>query len=174
ITFSTIKEVKMSWLDIVIIVVGLGLAILGLSKGLIRMAFSVIGLIGGITLAGIYYESLAEILSSSGDSWAGIAAFAIIVIVTMIVANLVGTLVKKATNLLLLGWIDRALGFILGAIGGGMFCAAVLSIVSKYFPGWGQDVVAQSTMAGLVMERFPLLLGLLPDEFNFISDFFQA
>lgn len=163
----------MNWLDIVIIVVGLGLAILGLSKGLIRMAFSIIGLIGGIALAGVYYDSLAGFLSSSGASWAGIAAFAIIVIATMIVANLVGSSIKKLTNLLLLGWIDHVFGSILGIIGGGMLCAAVLSIVSKYFPGWGHDVVAQSTMAGLVMEKFPLLLGLLPDDFNFINDFFQ-
>ena len=164
----------MNWLDIVIVIAIIGFAVLGLSKGIIRMVFSIAGLAVGIVLAGMYYHSLAEILSSEGASWAGIAAFAIIVIVTMIVANLIGTLVKKLANLLLLGWVDRVIGLILGGISGGLLCAAALSIVTKYFPGWGMDIVAQSTMAELVMDKFPMLLGLLPDDFDFISDFFQV
>jgi len=33
-------------------------------------------------------------------------------------------------------------------------------------------VISQSVMAKLLMEQFPLLLALLPEEFDFIGDFF--
>jgi uncharacterized membrane protein required for colicin V production len=72
-----------------------------------------------------------------------------------------------------LGWVDRVFGFIVGAGIGGMLCAAILAIISKYFPGIGQDVVSQSAIARLLIEQFPLLLALLPEEFDFVRDFFQ-
>jgi hypothetical protein len=37
----------------------------------------------------------------------------------------------------------------------------------------GQDVVGQSITAKLLIERFPLLLALLPEEFDFVRNFFR-
>ena len=163
----------MNWVDLVIIVAGLAFAAFGLMNGLIRMAFSTVGLVGGIVLAGRFYQSLAEVLSPTGASWSGVAAFAIIVIVTLVVANIVGSVIKKVVSLLLLGWIDKVFGFILGALTGTMLCAALLTIATKYFPSVIEDTLSQSVMAKFVMEQFPLLLGLLPEDFDFIRNFFQ-
>ena len=163
----------MNWVDIAIIIAGLIFAFIGLSHGLIRMAFSIAGLVGGIALAGRYHEPFAAILSPSGSNWAGIAAFVIIVFATLVVANLISQLIKKAANILLLGWVDRVCGFILGAGIGVMLCAASLTIVSKYFPNLVQDTIGQSTVAKLVMDQFPMLLGLLPENFDFIRDSFH-
>lgn len=163
----------MNWVDIAIIIVGIIFIVIGLKQGLIRTVFSIAGLAGGIALAGRYHEPFAAVLSPGGASWAGIAAFAIIVIITLVVANLVGMLVKRAANILLLGWIDKVFGGILGAIIGLVLCAALLTIVSKFFPDLGQDVIGQSAVAKVVMEQFPMLLGLLPEDFDFIRDFFQ-
>lgn len=162
----------MNWLDIVIIVVAVLLGIVGLRQGIIRAVFGIAGLIGGIVLAGRYYGGLAAVLSSSGATWANIAAYAIILIATLIVAGVVGWLVAKLVHLVLLGWLDRLVGFILGVFIGGLICAAVLAITLEYYPGT-EAVISQSGLARFLMGGFPLLLALLPGEFDFIRDFFS-
>jgi len=161
----------MNWLDIVIIVVAVLLGLAGLRQGIIKTVFGIAGLIGGIVLAGRYYDELAALLSPSGATWANIAAYAIILIATLIVAGVVGSLVAKLVHLVLLGWLDRLVGCVLGVFIGGLLCAAVLAIVVKYYPGT-EAVISQSGVAKFLMEGFPLLLALLPGEFDFIRDFF--
>jgi len=161
----------MNWLDIVIIVVAVLLGIAGLRQGIIRTVFGIAGLIGGIVLAGRYYGGLAALLSPSGATWANIAAYAIILLATLIVASVIGWFVAKLVHLTILGWLDRLVGCILGVFIGGLICAAVLAIVGKYYPGT-ESVISQSVIAKFLMERFPLLLALLPEEFDFIRDFF--
>jgi membrane protein required for colicin V production len=161
----------MNWLDIVIIVVAVLLGIAGLRQGIIRTVFGIAGLIGGIVLAGRYYGGLAALLSPAGATWANITAYAIILLATLIVAGVVGSLVAKLVNFAALGWLDRLVGFILGIVIGGLLCAAILAIVGKYYPG-AEAVISQSVIAKFLMEQFPLLLALLPAEFDFIRDFF--
>jgi len=118
----------MNWLDIVIIIVTLLLGMVGLWRGAIKTVFSIIGLIGGIALAGHYYLPLASILSPSGAIWSRIAAYAIILIGVLVIASVIGWFVARLVHIVMLGWIDRLLGFILGAGIGGMLCAAVLAL----------------------------------------------
>jgi membrane protein required for colicin V production len=161
----------MNWLDIVIIVVAALLGFAGLWQGIIRTVFGIAGLIGGIVLAGRYYGGLAELLFPAGAPWANIAAYAIILLATLIVAGVVGHLVAKLVHFAALGWLDRLVGCVLGVVIGGLFCAAVLAIVGKYYLG-AEAVISQSGIAKFLMEQFPLLLALLPAEFDFIRDFF--
>lgn len=163
----------MNWLDIVIIVVAVLLGLAGLRQGIIKTVFGIAGLIVGIVLAGRYYGELAALLSSSGATWANIAAYAIILIATLIVAGVIGWLVAKLVHFVMLGWLDRLVGCVLGVFIGGLLCAAVLAIVGKYYPGT-ESVISQSVIAKFLMERFPLLLALLPEEFDFIRDFFST
>jgi membrane protein required for colicin V production len=161
----------MNWVDIAIIAVTILFGLLGLWQGFIKALFGIAGLVGGIALAGHFYHGLALKLSSEGATWAGIAAYAIILLVTIIVAGVVGWFVAKMVHALPFGWVDRVIGFILGAFMGCMLCAAVLAILCKYAPSV-QSAVAQSTVAATVMKGFPLLLALLPENFDFLSGLF--
>ena len=163
----------MNWLDIVIIVVAVLLGAVGLRQGIIKTVFGIAGLIGGIVLAGRYYDELAAVLSSSGATWVNIAAYAIILIATLIVVGIIGRLVAKLVHLVLLGWLDRLVGCVLGVFIGSLLCAAILAIVVNYYPG-AEAVISQSGLARFLMEGFPLLLALLPEEFDSIRDFFIA
>jgi len=162
----------MNWLDIVILAVAIPFAIFGLWKGVIKAAFGAAGLIGGIALAGHYYRPFADILSPGGGTWSMIAAYAVIVVAIFVIANIIGWFVARLVHITMLGWVDRLFGFILGAAIGTMLCAAALAIVSKYLPGT-QEAISHSVMAKLLMEQFPLLLALLPDEFDSIRNFFS-
>ena len=162
----------MNWLDIVIIVIATIFGFVGLWQGAIKAAFGIVGLVVGIALAGHYYQSLANILSSSGAIWSGIAAYAIILVTTLVVAGIIGWIVARLVHITMLGWLDRLLGFILGAGIGLLLVAAMLAITSKYFSGV-EAMSASSTVARFLMVQFPLLLTLLPEEFDFIRDFFS-
>jgi membrane protein required for colicin V production len=162
----------MNWLDIVIIVVAALLGLAGLRQGIIRTVFGIAGLIGGIVLAGRYYDELAALLSPSGATWANIAAYAIILLATLLIAGVVGHFVAKLVHFAALGWLDRLIGCVLGVVIGCLICAAILAIVAKYYPG-AEAVISQSGIARFLMEQFPLLLALLPADFDFIRDFFS-
>ena len=162
----------MNWLDIVFIVIILLFGMMGLWKGAISAVFSIAGLVGGIALAGRYYQTLAIIVSPSGAIWSGIAAYVIILVATLIVASIMGWLIARLVHITMLGWVDRVVGFVFGACVGGMLCGAVLAITSKYLPG-AEQAISHSAMAKLLMEQIPLLLALLPGEFDFIHDFFS-
>ena len=163
----------MNWLDVVIVVIGIIFGFLGLWRGAIRTAFSIAGLAGGIALAGRYYQPLASVLSSSGAIWAEIAAYAIILFATLVVAYIIGWIVARLVHVTILGWLDRLIGFILGTGVGLLLVAAMLAITSKYLPGVGATV-ASSMIARFLMAQFPLLLALLPEEFDSIRDFFST
>jgi len=145
---------------------------MGLWRGAIKTVFGIAGLVGGIALAGHYYQPLASVLFPSGASWSLIAAYAIILVATLVVASIIGWFVARLAHIVLLGWVDRLIGFILGAIIGSMLCAAVLAIVGKYLPGAG-EIISHSVMARLLMEQVPLLLALLPEKFDFIRGLFS-
>jgi len=146
----------MNWLDIVIIVVVVALGIAGLRQGLIRTVFGIAGLIGGIFLAGRYYDELGALLFPSGAIWANIAAYAIIAIATLVVAGVIGWLLAKLVNFAALGWLDKLVGCILGVVIGGLLCAAVLAIVVKFYPDM-QATISQSMIARFLVGGFPLL-----------------
>jgi membrane protein required for colicin V production len=146
----------MNWLTIVIIVVVAGLGIAGLRQGLIRTVFGIAGLIGGIFLAGRYYDELADRLFPAGAIWGNIAAYAIILIATLIVAGVVGWLLAKLVNFAALGWLDKLVGCILGVVIGGLLCTAVLAIAVKFYPDL-QATINQSMIARFLVGGFPLL-----------------
>ena len=162
----------MNWLDIVIIVLLAVPTFMGLKAGIIKALFTVAGVIVGVVLAGRFSDSLAGVLTFISDP--GIAkavAFAIILIVVMIIATIAAKLVKWAVSAVLLGWVNHLGGAILGLVLGFVFCGAVLTMWVNYL-GIG-DSIADSILTRIMLNGFPLVLGLLPAEFDSVRDFFE-
>jgi membrane protein required for colicin V production len=146
----------MNWLDIVIIIVAVLLGIAGLRQGIIRTAFGFAGLIGGIFLAGRYYDELAALLFPSGAVWSNIAGYAIIAVATLVVAGVIGWLLAKLVNFAALGWLDKIVGCVLGIAIGCLLCAAILAIIVKFYPDM-EATINQSVIARFLVGGFPLL-----------------
>ena len=162
----------MNWLDIVIIILLLIAAIGGLANGLIRAVISLVGLIVGIVLAGHFYISLAGRLTFISDQNAArIAAFIIILLAVGIIAAILGTLFTKIISSISLGWLNRLGGAAFGLILGAIFIAAILSLWAKFAGGPG--TLSSSVLAPLLVNKFPLVLALLPSEFNSVQQFFH-
>lgn len=162
----------MNWLDIVIIAFVVVAALIGLKIGLIKAALSLAGIILGIFLAGRYYAPLAERLTFiSQESIAQGVAFAIILIVVIIIAGLLAAFLKWIASVVMLGWVNHLGGAAFGLVLGLILCSALLALWGKFFGA--TNIVEESGIASVLLDRFPAVLGLLPDEFDAIRSFFD-
>jgi len=162
----------MNWLDIVVLVVIAISTVIGLKVGIIKAFFAVAGVIIGVFLAGRFSGSLADRLSFISDAdVAGVVAFAVILIAVMIIAIILAVVIKWATSAVMLGWINRLGGAVLGLILGAIFCAALLTMWVN-FQGIS-SAVSGSFLARFLVDKFPIVLALLPAEFDSVRYFFK-
>jgi len=161
----------MNWLDIVILVALAIAVVIGLKEGLIKAVLLLVGIIVGVILAGQFSAALGERLTFiSSESVAKGVAFAIIMIAVLVVAAIVAGLLTWAARLVMLGWINRLGGAILGLFLGAFFCGALLAMW-VHFLGTA-EVVTESVIATVLLDRLPIVLGLLPGEFDNVRSFF--
>ena len=162
----------MNWLDIVILVVVVIAIFLGLRIGIIKAALSLAGVIVGVILAGRFYVPLSEQLTFIPKAdVAKVVAFAIILIVVMIIAGVAAKLLKWAASAMLLGWVNHLGGAVFGFVLGAILCGALLAICTKFLGI--TEIISESSLAAILLDRFPAVLALLPDEFDTIRSFFQ-
>ena len=162
----------MSWLDIAIIVVIGITAFVGLKNGIIKTVLTLAGVIVGVILAGLFYVALADRLTFiPQETLARVAAFAIILIAVILIASIIAGVLKWLASIVLLGWVNRLGGAFLGLIMGAIFCGALLAIWTKFL-GIAEPI-AESALATFLLDRFPVVLALLPAEFDSVRSFFQ-
>lgn len=161
----------MNWLDIVLIVVLAGFTLTGLRTGLIKAILSLAGVIVGVILAGHYYLPLSERLTFiSNTAVTKVVAFAIILIGIMVIATVLARFLKWAVSLVMLGWVNRLGGAVFGLILAVILCGAALAAWLKFFGS--ASTITESGLANILLDRLPLVLALLPEEFDSISSFF--
>ncbi len=162
----------MNWLDIVVIVVLAISTFLGLRTGIIKAVLSLAGLIVGVILAGRFYVPLSEQLPFIPQAdVAKVVAFATILIGVMVIAVVLARLLKWAASVIMLNWVNHLGGAIFGLALGAIFCGALLATWVKWL-GVG-STITESIVAAILLDKFPLILALLPDEFDAIRSFFQ-
>ena len=88
----------------------------------------------------------------------------------MVAAFFLARLLKSVINLTMMGWVDNVGGALFGFLSGFIFLSAILATWVKFF---GSDLVIDSFLGKVMLDYFPLVLGLLPGEFDSIKDFFQ-
>ena len=162
----------MNWLDIVLIILLVSAAVSGLFSGLIKMVLSLAGLVVGVIIAGRTYIPLAENLTFiSNESAARVVAFALIFLAVILIAFLLGIILTRLVSAILLGWLNRVGGAFFGLLLGAFFISAILTLWVKYI-GAG-DTIITSGMASFLLDRFPMALALLPEEFASVHEFFR-
>jgi len=192
----------MNWLDILLAVILVIAVFIGLRRGLIKTVFALVGLVLGVFVAGRLYEPFGDWLSSfMGDSIARIVAYAIILICVLVLAAVLASFVRRTIALTPLGWVDSLVGGVLGLLVCGVLMAAVITLLARFatmplelpegtVPEEVRSQVEEflgevriresintafqdSEVASFFLEHFPDVLGLLPDEFEEVSDFFK-
>jgi membrane protein required for colicin V production len=162
----------MNWLDIVLIsVIAIG-TLTGLWLGIIKAVLFLAGIVVGVVLAGRFYTPLAEQLTFiPQESIAKIVAFAIILIGVMVIALVLARFLKWAASMMMLGWVNRLVGAAFGLLLAATFCGALLAAWLHFFEEGA--AIQESIVANILIGYFPLVLGLLPEEFDTVRSFFQ-
>lgn len=163
----------MHWLDIILLVLLVIPTFVGLRKGLIKAVLSLVGLIIGVVLAGHLYKPVSGMFGFiSNENVAYILAFLLILALVMLAAFLLARLLKSIISITMLGWVDHVGGALLGLLSGFIFLSAILATWVKFF---GSEMIAEAFLGRLMLDYFPLVLGLLPGEFgDAIRSFFQT
>jgi membrane protein required for colicin V production len=162
----------MNWLDIVILVALAIAAVMGLKFGLIKAVLLLAGIIVGVVLAGHFSGPLGERLTFiSSEGVAKVVAFAVIMLAVLAAAAIAAALLTWAAKLVMLGWVNRLGGAILGLFLGALFCGALLAMW-VHFLGTAQ-AITESAIATILLDRLPVVLSLLPAEFDSVRSFFH-
>jgi membrane protein required for colicin V production len=120
-----------------IIVVVLAMAVLtGIARGFFRSAFSLAGLVLGLTLAAWNYWRLAALLKMMIHSveLADAIAFIVIALLVMAVAAILGSLLAEFFEKVGLGCLDRLAGGLFGFVEGLVFVMVAILVTVAFFP----------------------------------------
>ena len=160
-----------NWLDIVIIIL-IGLSVfLGFKQGFITGLLLLVGIVLGVVVASNFYKQLGNLLGFiNNESAANIFAFIIIMGIVIAIAALIAGAIKAILHAIMLGWIDHLGGAIFGLFMSVVSISAILAIIMKYA---AVSVIEHSALASFFLDKFPIILGLLPSEFDIIRNFFK-
>lgn len=108
-------------LDITILVIILAAAIWGIFKGFVRQIVSIVSLLLGVWCAFKFSAWLSaqarELLSlSMAQNTLQVITFAVIFIIVVILTHFIGKGIEGIVKLTMLGWLNRLLGFLFGAL----------------------------------------------------------
>ena len=161
----------MNWLDIVIVIL-IGLStFMGFKQGFVTGLLSLVGIIIGVVLASNFYKQLGDLLGFiHNEAVANIFAFIIIIGIVMAIAAILAGIIKAVLHAIMLGWIDHIGGAVFGLFMSVLSISALLAIIMKYT---NVSFIADSALASFFLDKFPIILGLLPSEFDVIRGFFK-
>ncbi|WP_086232019.1 CvpA family protein [Campylobacter devanensis] len=124
-----------TWFDIIIIAVVIILGIKGIINGLIKEVFGLIGIIGGVIIASRNANLVGDLISlyiyQLSDSAEFFFGFLLALLVFWFVCLMLGNLLSKMLKMSGLGFMDRLLGFFVGAAKIFLVLAILAAIVSK-------------------------------------------
>lgn len=135
----------MNWADWTIITIIALSSLIGVSRGLIKEALSLVNWFAAFVVAMTFKVELAALMTElvTTPSLRQLAAFAILFVVTLIAGSLLSGLLAQLVKATGLSGTDRLLGLVFGAIRGAIVVLALVIILPKLIPvtqdGWWQQ-----------------------------------
>jgi membrane protein required for colicin V production len=166
----------MNWIDASIVVVLLFFIVTAFQNGFIREVISMAAVIGGVVLAGLLYDDLADAFLDSVDNETtkSVVSFLIIFGAVSVLGQLIAILVHPAVVIMQLGIADQLLGAAFGAVKGFVIIVSLLILMVTY-PRYDMDErIDESEFATLLLESSEPLQKVLPNEFDARVDSFTG
>lgn len=162
----------MNWLDAVILVAILWFTFAAFQAGFIREIVTLVAIVLGIVLAGLFYDDLADdVLPFINDqeTLAPIIAFGIIFLAVALAGQLLAMVLKPTVAMLQLGLFDSFAGAAFGFVKG-LIIIQIFLIVFITFPKWGLDDAIEDSLFGSLtvemVDKVPAVIRILPDRFE--------
>lgn len=161
-------------LDIVIFASIAAGAVFGIFKGFVRQIVSIAALVLGAWCAGKFTADLAAAIKGwfsleIAQQTLHIIAFVIIFILVIILAHFIGRGIESIIKLSMLGWLNRILGFLFGALKA-IIILSVAAYAVEYLNGMfkiiPQDILAKS-------EGYGFLTTFAHKFFPFLNNYFS-
>lgn len=161
----------MNWLDAVIILLIIWLTYAAFQAGFIREIITMMAVILGVVLAGLFYQDLAEdvLVFIDNETLASITGFGIIFLAMVLAGQLLGLILKPTAHFLQLGIFDQLAGAAFGFAKAIVFIEIFLVLFITY-PKWDMDDAIDDSVFGVVAVKFtdrvPVIVKMLPEEFD--------
>jgi len=158
----------MSFIDIIIISILAGFVLVGIWKGFFREVLGLVGVLLGIFLAIVGFGPLSKILHQIVPAvpaviWL-IISFLGIFIGVYLLSRLLAMLLSKLSSLIMLGWLNRLLGGLIGAVKGAFVISLILMLLG-FFPF--QDSLKNIRKNSAFYEPFQRIIPLV---YNVLTD----
>jgi membrane protein required for colicin V production len=126
----------MSWVDLLIVAVILISVISAFVDGLLIELFSLGGVVAGLMLGAADYGRLAPWLERwiANPETADLVAFLLIALGVMVIAGLLGRLLRGAVHHIGLGFFDRVLGALFGFVKGFVLVTLIVMGIAAFLP----------------------------------------
>ncbi len=154
----------MNWIDLGILAAFIISIVLGVSRGFVREAFSLAAWLTASLCARLWAPKLALLLPDSIESIGIRLAISsvILFILTFVVGNMIGRLLKQAVNSSGLGSVDHLLGALFGSARAVIILLLVVIVID--WLGWFEKTLTWQTSKGL-----PYFLALEDWFLNFVK-----
>ena len=166
----------MNWLDLVILLVLAWFVIAGATAGLVRESVTLIAVLLGVVLAGLFYDDLAaDIRVMVENEWtARILGFAAIFLAVLGAGQIVSVLLKGPAMALALGGLDHTGGLVIGLCKGLVIVEATLFLFARYHLDTMVAAMDGSFLTPFFLRGIPVVLALLPGDFRSAVESFPA
>ncbi|WFF39625.1 CvpA family protein [Moraxella nasibovis] len=169
---------SMTWIDLFIMVMVLLGMWRGFGAGFVKTAASLISWLLALVVASRLAKSVAPLLAEfiSNPILQIAAAFLVVALVVMMAVQLLAMSLTGLFKRLKLGFLDRILGGVLGAVTGVLKVLIILSIASPllvHLPNWQTSILAQNLLP-LAPVAVQLLQEVLGETWQQIQNPYQS
>jgi len=186
----------MYWVDIVTILVAVILVYKSYQQGLLNSAFRLAGLIIGIIVAanlGAWASDILIMQFAWTQQVADIVGYIAIFIIVLLVAQVIGYLLRSIIHAIKLGWLDKLGGLVLGALKAAIIMSLIFwllmaipsdslgedikersfsyKLLAGFAPSLYEKLVQPNLNEGDVKDRLDSLLSMDPDSMSILGDF---
>lgn len=137
----------------------------GIFRGLVLEISSIAGLVAGFLVSNRYYSDLQPVAARiiPGQEWSQVAAYLGIFLTTMFAVAILSLFLKKILRMIMLGWLDRLGGGLMGFIKAGLICGLTLLILTVFLPR-NHELILTSQISPYICAMSQNLSGFLPEE----------
>ena len=152
----------MNLLDIGLVVVMLLFLVRGIFRGFIEEVAGLVGVLGGLWLAGHFHVPLGDLLLPyiKDPVWAKMVAFAVILCAALLGVAALVSLLNKFFALTFTDWINHLFGGCVGLLKGLVICALAVALLQAFMPD--APFMVESQVRPHITKVSEMLMQMLP------------
>lgn len=159
----------MNIIDAIILICLIPTVFMGLKKGFISQAISIISLIVGIWASSHFAAEVAKWISqyiTASEQILNIVAFALILIVAFLLLGLIGKLLESILDFVLLGWVNKLLGIVFSLIKGILILGLISMVIDSFYTSTHSELPEAFTTSTL----YPIISDIADSIFPYIKN----